>query len=64
MVHLSRLAEDIIIFGAEEFGFMELDDRVSTGSSLMPQKKNPIRWSSLAARAVARLAGLPAGWRR
>ena len=41
MVHLSRLAEDLIIFSGEEFGFFELADRVATGSSLMPQKKNP-----------------------
>ena len=41
LVHLSRLAEDVIVFGSEEFGFFDLDDRVATGSSLMPQKKNP-----------------------
>ena len=41
MVHLSRLAEDVIIFSGEEFGFFELADRVTTGSSLMPHKKNP-----------------------
>jgi argininosuccinate lyase len=41
MVHVSRIAEDIIIFGSEEYGFFDLDDRVATGSSLMPQKKNP-----------------------
>jgi argininosuccinate lyase len=41
MVHVSRLAEDVILFGSEEFGFFDLDDRVATGSSLMPQKKNP-----------------------
>lgn len=41
MVHLSRLAEDLIIFTGEEFGFFELADAVATGSSLMPQKKNP-----------------------
>ena len=41
MVHLSRLAEDVIIFTSEEFGFFELADAVATGSSLMPQKKNP-----------------------
>jgi argininosuccinate lyase len=41
MVHLSRLAEDVIIFATTEFGFFELSDAVSTGSSLMPQKKNP-----------------------
>ena len=41
MVHVSRLAEDLIIFTSEEFGYFELSDSVSTGSSLMPQKKNP-----------------------
>lgn len=41
MIHLSRLAEDFIIFTGEEFGFFELADSVATGSSLMPQKKNP-----------------------
>lgn len=41
MVHLSRLAEDFILFTSEEFGFFELADRSATGSSMMPQKKNP-----------------------
>ena len=41
MVHLSRLAEDVILFSSEEFGFFEIHDSVATGSSLMPQKKNP-----------------------
>ena len=41
MVHLSRLAEEIIIYATAEFGFFELTDAVATGSSLMPQKKNP-----------------------
>jgi argininosuccinate lyase len=41
MVHLSRLAEDLIIYSTAEFAFVELSDAVSTGSSLMPQKKNP-----------------------
>ncbi|MCY7377176.1 MAG: argininosuccinate lyase [Pyrinomonadaceae bacterium] len=41
MVHLSRLAEDLILYASTEFGFIELSDAVSTGSSLMPQKKNP-----------------------
>ena len=41
MLHLSRLAEDIIIYSTTEFGFIELGDAVATGSSLMPQKKNP-----------------------
>jgi len=41
MMHLSRLAEDLIVYSTAEFGFLELSDAVSTGSSLMPQKKNP-----------------------
>ncbi|GAC1446332.1 MAG: argininosuccinate lyase [Pyrinomonadaceae bacterium] len=41
MAHLSRLAEDIILYATTEFGFIELSDAVATGSSLMPQKKNP-----------------------
>ena len=41
MMHLSRLAEDIILYASSEFGFIELSDAVATGSSLMPQKKNP-----------------------
>ena len=40
-VHLSRLAEDLILWNTEEFGILALDDAVATGSSLMPQKKNP-----------------------
>jgi argininosuccinate lyase len=41
MLHLSRLSEDIIIYSTAEFGLIELSDAVATGSSLMPQKKNP-----------------------
>ena len=41
MMHLSRLAEDVILYCTSEFGFFELSDAVATGSSLMPQKKNP-----------------------
>jgi len=41
MIHLSRLAEDWILYSSEEFGWMELGDQVTSGSSLMPQKKNP-----------------------
>ena len=41
MMHLSRLAEDIILYCTVEFGFFELGDAIATGSSLMPQKKNP-----------------------
>jgi argininosuccinate lyase len=60
MVHLSRLAEDLIIFSSEEFGFFEISDAVATGSSLMPQKKNPdplelVRGKS--GRAVGALTG-------
>ena len=40
-IHFSRLAEDLIIYSTEEFGFLELDDAFCTGSSLMPNKKNP-----------------------
>ena len=41
MVHLSRLAEDLIIYNSGEANFIELSDKVTSGSSLMPQKKNP-----------------------
>jgi len=41
MVHLSRLAEELILWSASEFGFVELPDAYATGSSIMPQKKNP-----------------------
>ena len=40
-IHLSRLAEDLVLFGSREFGFVRLSDGFSTGSSLMPQKRNP-----------------------
>ena len=40
-MHLSRLSEDVILWASAEFGFIELSDRHTTGSSLMPQKKNP-----------------------
>jgi argininosuccinate lyase len=41
MTHLSRLSEELILWSTPEFGFVELDDQVTTGSSIMPQKKNP-----------------------
>jgi len=41
MMHLSRLAEEIILWSSAEFGFIELDETYATGSSIMPQKKNP-----------------------
>lgn len=40
-MHLSRLSEDLIIWASEEFGYLDLPDRLCTGSSIMPQKKNP-----------------------
>jgi argininosuccinate lyase len=43
-MHLSRLAEDMILFASPEFAFVQLPDEYSTGSSLMPQKKNPDAW--------------------
>jgi argininosuccinate lyase len=74
MVHLSRLAEDLIIFTGEEHGFFELSDASATGSSMMPQKKNPdplelVRGKS--GRAIGRLTGwlatmkgLPSGYNK
>ena len=41
MMHLSRFSEEIILWSSSEFGFVDLDDAYSTGSSIMPQKKNP-----------------------
>ncbi len=74
MVHLSRLAEDVAIFSGEEFGFFELDDSVATGSSLMPQKKNPDPLELIrgkAGRAIGHVAGflatmkgLPTGYNK
>ncbi|OQX10287.1 MAG: argininosuccinate lyase [Desulfobulbaceae bacterium A2] len=40
-LHLSRLAEELVLWSGQEFGFVEIDDRYCTGSSIMPQKKNP-----------------------
>jgi argininosuccinate lyase len=74
MVHLSRIAEDFILFTSEEFGFFELADAAATGSSLMPQKKNPdplelVRGKS--GRVIGHLMGwlvtmkgLPAGYNK
>ena len=41
MMHLSRFSEEVILWSSSEFGYMELDDAFATGSSIMPQKKNP-----------------------
>ncbi len=74
MVHLSRLAEDFILLTSEEFGYFELADRSATGSSMMPQKKNPdplelVRGKS--GRAIGHLTallitmkGLPTGYNK
>ena len=40
-MHLSRLAEELVLWSSDEFGFVRLDDRYTTGSSIMPQKRNP-----------------------
>jgi argininosuccinate lyase len=61
MVHLSRLAEDVILLTSEEFGFFELADRSATGSSMMPQKKNPDPMELVrgkAGRTIGHLTGL------
>jgi len=61
MTHLSRLAEDVIVFTSEEFGYFELADAVATGSSLMPQKKNPDPMELVRGKA-GRTLGLLTGW--
>jgi argininosuccinate lyase len=74
MVHLSRLAEDLVIFTGEEHGFFELADASATGSSMMPQKKNPDPLELVrgkAGRAIGRMTGwlatmkgLPSGYNK
>jgi argininosuccinate lyase len=61
MVHLSRLSEDLIIFCGEEHGFFQLSDASSTGSSMMPQKKNPDPLELIRGKS-GRLIGRHAGW--
>lgn len=73
-VHLSRLAEDIILFSNPAFGFVSIDDRYSTGSSLMPQKRNPDSMELARGKAgrligglaglLAALKGLPTGYNK
>jgi argininosuccinate lyase len=73
-VHLSRLAEDLIIFSGDEHGFFELSDALSTGSSMMPQKKNPDPLELVRGKAgrtvghlvalVTALKGLPSGYNK
>jgi argininosuccinate lyase len=72
--HLSRLAEDMVLFASAEFGFVTPGDEHSTGSSIMPQKKNPDAWELIrgkTARATSALfsllttlKGLPTGYQR
>ncbi len=72
--HLSRLAEDFVIFASQEFGFLALPDEFSTGSSLMPQKKNPDAWELLRGKTgrvtaslytlLTTLKGLPSSYQR
>ncbi len=74
MTHLSRLAEDIIMFSNPAFGFVTLDDRYSTGSSLMPQKRNPDPLELVRGKTgrllgnltgfLATLKGLPGGYNK
>jgi argininosuccinate lyase len=61
MVHLSRVCEDLILFTSEEFGFLDLADSAATGSSLMPQKKNPDPLELVRGKA-GRVIGRLTGW--
>jgi argininosuccinate lyase len=72
--HLSRLAEDFVIFASQEFAYVVLPDEYSTGSSLMPQKKNPDAWELIRGKTgrisgalfglLTTLKGLPSGYQR
>jgi argininosuccinate lyase len=72
--HLSRLAEDFVLFASQEFSYVLLPDEYSTGSSLMPQKKNPDSWELLRGKTgritsalfslLTTLKGLPTGYQR
>jgi argininosuccinate lyase len=72
--HLSRLAEDFVIFASQEFSYLTLPDEFSTGSSLMPQKKNPDAWELIRGKTgritgallslLTTLKGLPSGYQR
>jgi len=74
MVHASRLAEDWILYSTSEFGFIELSEKVTTGSSLMPQKKNPDGLELIRAKAattngaligfISVMKGLPTGYNK
>jgi len=72
--HLSRLAEDFVLFASQEFAYVILPDEYSTGSSLMPQKKNPDAWELIRGKTgritgalvglLSTLKGLPTGYQR
>jgi argininosuccinate lyase len=72
--HLSRLAEDFVLFASQEFSYLVLPDEYSTGSSLMPQKKNPDSWELLRGKTgritsalfalFTTLKGLPTSYQR
>ncbi|HET9995039.1 MAG TPA: argininosuccinate lyase [Candidatus Acidoferrum sp.] len=72
--HLSRLAEDLVIFASQEFSYVILPDEYSTGSSLMPQKKNPDAWELIRGKTgringalvslLTTLKGLPTSYQR
>jgi argininosuccinate lyase len=72
--HLSRLAEDFVLFASQEFSYVILPDEYSTGSSLMPQKKNPDAWELIRGKTgritsallglFTALKGLPTGYQR
>jgi argininosuccinate lyase len=72
--HLSRLAEDMVLFASQEFGYVLLPDEFSTGSSLMPQKKNPDAWELIRGKTgrvtgalvalLTTLKGLPSSYQR
>ena len=72
--HLSRLAEDFVIFASQEFSYIVLPDEYSTGSSLMPQKKNPDAWELIRGKTgritgallglLTTLKGLPTSYQR
>jgi len=72
--HLSRLAEDFVLFASQEFAYVILPDEYSTGSSLMPQKKNPDSWELIRGKTgritgallalLTTLKGLPSGYQR
>ena len=58
LVHLSRFAEDLIMWSSTEFSFVELDDAYSTGSSMMPQKKNPDSLELIRAKVARSISNL------